>query len=184
MFLGLFLTCRVQIQILELSHFSDSFLGFNSLTWGHFQCDVCVIFLAFLIPMKDTQCFCLSWHFMWAITTIRLKHFSFLLLLFRSQHQRNKNTAPKKTLLRFPWSCHHKILTLMKRWKGKAFSMVENWKYAIECAIGLEDQRHCCEDLQQTVTLEEEILSFDLLFRSARTSWNTCLLYTSDAADE
>ena len=43
------------MQILDLSHYNDPFVGFNSLAWGHFQCDVCVVFvfLAFLIPMKD-----------------------------------------------------------------------------------------------------------------------------------
>ena len=73
-----------------------------------------------------SQCFCLSWHFMWAITALRLKHFSFLLLLLWSQHRRSFSQN-------FPWSCHRKI---RKRWKGKALTQaawlkiwnrVRNW---------------------------------------------------------
>ena len=128
-FLWLFLTYTVQtplalrpfinhiMQILDLSHFNDPFVGFNSLAWGHFQCDVCVVFVFFWLfsfrwRMILSQCFCLSWHFMWAITALRLKHFSFLLLLLWSQHRRSFSQN-------FPWSCHRKI---RKRWKGKALT--------------------------------------------------------------
>lgn len=90
-------------------------------------CGFCFFWLfSFPWRMILSQCFCLSWHFMWAITALRLKHFSFLLLLLWSQHRRSFSQN-------FPWSCHRKI---RKRWKGKALTQaawlkiwnrVRNW---------------------------------------------------------
>ena len=146
-FLWLFLTYTVQtplalrpfinhiMQILDLSHFNDPFVGFNSLAWGHFQCDVCVVFFFGFSHSHE------GWFF--------LNAFAYLGI--------SCEPLPLSDWSTFPFFCFYcgrntedpslKIFleVVIAKWgrdeKEKLWHKQLGWKSGIEWGIGLEDQR-------------------------------------------